>query len=179
MTREEKFNETIKHFTKEDQDIIKKDSAVGLSFLILQDFYEAQIKAKDEKIERLTIRLKLIKEWSDVNEKIILEKDEEIERLTTKLTLCDDAYSKVANDFESAVMEIERLKSDVYHMSYVIKEWQGIKARSIVAMLFWDMKEYDRYSKVNNVQDYVSNKNKFYALESVFKKAYAILKDKQ
>ena len=110
-------------------------------------------------------------------EKQLKAKDEKIERLTTKLTLCDDAYSKVANDFESAVMKIERLKSDVYHMSYVIKEWQGTKARSIVAMLFWDMKKYDRYSKVNNVQDYVSNKNKFYALESVFKKAYKMLKD--
>ena len=105
-------------------------------------------------------------------------KDEEIERLKAKLTLCDDAYSKVANDFESAVMKIERLESDVYHMAYVIKKWQGTKARSIVAMLFWDMKEYDRCSKVNNVQDYVNNKNKFYALESVFKKAYKMLKDR-
>ena len=52
-------------------------------------------------------------------------------------------------------------------------------SHKIVAMLFWDMKKYDRYSKVINVQDYVNNKNKFFALELVFKKAYAMLKDKQ
>ena len=93
------------------------------------DEHEAQLKAKDEEIERL------------------IEKYNEI--LYTP-------YKKMAR---------EELKAE------------RKKTRSIVAMLFWDMKKYDRYSKVNNVQDYVNNKNKFFVLESVFKKAYAMLKD--
>ena len=85
MTREEKFNETIKHFTKEDQDIIKKDSAVGLSFLILQDFYEAQLKAKDEEIKELGEIVQQYLIPSKNYDAIIRDKDEEIVKLKLEL----------------------------------------------------------------------------------------------
>ena len=42
-------------------------------------------------------------------------KDEEIDRLTTKLTLCDNAYTKVTSSLESAVIEIERLEELNYY----------------------------------------------------------------
>ena len=101
--------------------------------------------------------------------------------------LIDKIFDEHEAEIKSLRDEIERQKrinNELLYTPFKKMMREEIKAerkksRSIVAMLFWDMKKYDRYSKVNNVQDYVNNKNKFYALESVFKKAYAILKDKQ
>ena len=91
-------------------------------------------------------------------------KDEEIRRLNNlyadtikELGKLDDAYSKVAYDFESAVMEIERLKIETK------------KARSIVAMLFWEWKKSQRWAGKNH---FASKGN-----EDAFKKAYKMLKD--
>ena len=107
------------------------------------------------------------------------------------LKKADEVVDKIFDNLEAKLKakdeEIERLKekyNEILYTPYKKMAREELKAerkktRSIVAMLFWDMKKYDRYSKVNNVQDYVNNKNKFFVLESVFKKAYAMLKDKQ
>ena len=59
-----------------------------------------------------------IEKLFDEHEVQLKNKDEEIEVLHSHLKTIDEDYSALANDFESAVMEIERLKS------YVEKLWQ-------------------------------------------------------
>lgn len=75
--------------------------------------HEEQIKAKDEKIERLTIRLKLIKEMSDVNEKIIKAKDEEIKELgeiVQQYLIPSKNYDAIIRDKDE---EIAKLKAQL------------------------------------------------------------------
>ena len=122
--------------SKEDADNLENESPKELVDIIcsqseLIDSLEAQLKAKDEEIEKLKAEKECAKSVIDWHEKEC------------------EMYIKL------------------HHQ----------KARSIVAMLFWDIKKYERYSKADDVQDYVNNKNKVYALESIFKKAYAMVKD--
>ena len=105
------------------------------------------------------------------------------------LKKADEVVDKIFDNLEAKLKakdeEIERLKekyNEILYTPYKKMAREELKAerkktRSIVAMLFWDMKKYDRYSKVNNVQDYVNNKNKFFVLELVFKKAYKMIKN--
>ena len=133
----------------------------------------------------------LIGEIFNDHEAQLKAKDEEIERLTAKLTLCDDAYSKVANDFESAVMEIERLKEalevltvmcelgiktqDKY--SKIIQKMKVLnKARSIVAMLFWEWRKYNSNFK-NEENSFIQGRAS--KTKKLFYKAHKMLKDNQ
>ena len=77
-----------------------------------------QLKAKDEEIKELGEIVQQYLIPSKNYDAIIKAKDEEIKRLNNlyadtvkEVGKLDDAYSKIASDFESAVMEIEALKS--------------------------------------------------------------------
>ena len=167
MTREEKREYLLKQFTKNKLSIYLDgfDDGFDCTYDAVKKDFEQELKAKDEEI----VALKAECEYDQRNaarsqrESVSLldrlkAKDEEIKGLGCRIYHAEGYISDLHNNLKD-------------------KKFYDKKARSIVAMLFWDMKKYDRYSKVNNVQDYVNNKNKFYALESVFKKSYKMLKD--
>ena len=107
-------------------------------------------------------------------DEIIKAKDDEIRRL-------NNLYADTIKDLGDALIEIERLKSDVYHMSYVIKEWQGDKARSIVAMLFWEWRKALREADESGASYEFSYGDYWYieAKEKAFRQAHKMLKDNQ
>lgn len=112
---------------------------------------EAQLKAKESDLERQDMIIKCLNIDLDNKEKLLKAKDKEIMRLNNlyadtikEVGKLDEDYSKVASDFESAVMEIDRLKaqlSSVHNLMYRTKHKPNAKARSIVAMLFWEWKK--------------------------------------
>lgn len=88
------YHEFIEQLETFDFDTFGKDDCFdnGDVYQVLQFFAHKiygvlgkQIEAKDEEIESLSKRLKLVKKLSDTNEKIIAEKDEEIERLKAEI----------------------------------------------------------------------------------------------
>jgi len=95
------------------------------------DEHEAQLKAKENDLERQDMIIKCLsmdldsKEWSNVNEKIIKAKDKEIDRLKKE---CEYDQRNAAMSQEESVFLLDELKKE------------RKKARSIVAMLFWKMK---------------------------------------
>ena len=140
----------------------------GYTIALVTEIYndhEAQLKAKDEKLKQL-----------------------------------DDAYSKVASDFESAVMEIEGLKdqlSSVHNIMYRngysdaidcydtfgnfnTRHKPNAKARSIVAMLFWEWKKRNRLYIENKYRNPSANLPLYKQanlMQEVFQEAYKMLKD--
>lgn len=143
------------------------------------DEHEVQFKAKNEKIERLTIRLKLIKEMSDVNEKIINDKDEEIKELgeiVQQYLIPSKNYDAIIRDKDE---EIVKLKLELFRSSPKIA---NKKSRSIVAMLFWRMKRAQRNLAHRNIIGSLSNKvcnAKKQEASFAFSDAIRVLKDNQ
>ena len=136
----------------------KNGGKCGTCKRYVKDNYEAELKAKENDLERQDMIIKCLSMDLDSKEKQLKAKDKRIAELEKNNT--------------NLINDVIVLDNDLHRFLSIERK----KARSIVAMLFWDMKKYDKYSKVNNVQDYVNNKNKFYALEPVFKKAYVMLK---
>jgi len=106
------------------------------------DEHEAQLRAKDDAIELLESMCNLGLETQDKYIRIVKAKDEEIKRL-------------------------EQQSSDLF-LTYLLDEKrQDAKARSIVAMLFWEWKRYIRINlRERGVASYI-----------LFDKAYKILKE--
>ena len=169
--------------------------------------YLLQIKSKDGN-ETLADRwnpdilIEVIDQIYNNHEAQLEAKDEEIEVLHSHLKTIDEDYSALASDFESAVMEIDGLKdqlSSVHNIMYRngysdaidcydtfgnfnTRHKPNAKARSIVAMLFWEWRKAEARYKAewSNKRD-----NRQLSLLSIsssksellFKQAYKMLKD--
>ena len=127
--------------------------------------YEAQLKAKDELLDKL--------------HKVYAEAEYECKAKDEKLKQLDDAYSKVVSDFESAIMEIHYLKTQMTGYSMLFDEPQDAKARSIVAMLFWKWKRRNRLyieNKYRNPSANLALYKQANLMQEVFQEAYKMLK---
>ena len=97
--------------------------------------YEAQLKAQEELLNKL--------------HKAYAEAEYECKAKDEKLKQLDDAYSKVASDFESAVMEIERLK-------------QALAWKLLCTDMAYGLHQYDTWEDVPNTtkESYLKNVSK-------------------
>ena len=121
--------------------------------------FEAQLKAKESDLERQDMIIKCLSMDLDSKEKLLKSKDEEIKVLECR------AYHA-----EGYISDLHNNPKD--------KKFYDKKARSIVAMLFWEWRKdkriYETTSKYKKEKEIV----KLYAncSELSFIKAYAMLK---
>ena len=128
MTREEAkdaFLEELKYILN------TKSVSKEVNFKFIDKIFnghETQLKAKDEEIEKLKTELDNMcngyndpRAWNSVKDDDVFDtfdtfdSEAQLKAKDEKLQQLDDAYSKVVSDFESAVMEIEKLKEEVQY----------------------------------------------------------------
>lgn len=102
----------------------------------------------------------------------------------------DDFIRKIFDEHEAQLKakdeEIEGIKRDLTAFSMILDEPADTKARSIVAMLFWEWKKHkqtlrEKRDEENNETPSRDSLAWFWIVaqsEILFKKAYAMLKDK-
>lgn len=109
---------------------------------------EAQLKAKESDLERQDMIIKCLSMDLDSKEKLLKAKDEEIKVLECR------AYHA-----EGYISDLHNNPKD--------KKFYDKKARSIVAMLFWEWRKWKRWVGKTHADVH----------RVVFEKAYAMLKD--
>ena len=132
----------------------------------------------------------------DLLDKIFDDHEAQLKAKDEKLQQINGAYAEVVLDFESAVMEIERLKaqlSSVHNLMYRngysdaidcydtfgkfnTKHKPNAKSRSIVAMLFWEWRKYNSNFK-NEENSFIQGRAS--KTKELFYKAHKMLKEKQ
>ena len=131
------------------------------------DEHEAQIKAKDEEIEVSRAQrdgaIAVVQDHRAYTAKKCLEikqRDEEIERLNCRV------YHA-----ESYINDLHNHPKD--------KKFYDAKARSIVAMLFWEWRKHKRMYELTKFGSYlaVTHLNNATLSKRIFQKAYKMLKD--
>lgn len=129
----------------------------------LSDSYEAQLKAKDTAIELLESMCNLGLETQNKYSRIVKAKDEEIEKLK--------AY------YEE---RLDTWRSKIWNIPYYA---ETKKARSIVAMLFWE-KRYKKRVFETWVKKHIDmpigtsfRKGMVDEAEAIFERAYKMLKE--
>ena len=138
----------------------------------------------EAQLEEVKFAITVLNKNLELNSELLKAKDEKIQKL-------NDAYANVVCDFEGAVMEIERLKTrpkinfkdlskDMWAVTREIRHVKHEKARSIVAMLFWEWKKRNRLyieNKYRNPSANLALYKQANLMQEVFQEAYKILKD--
>lgn len=116
----------------------------------------------------------------------------ECEDTYSMATMIEDIFEEIFNDFEQQMKakdeEIERLNCRAYHAEGYIndlhnnpkdKKFYYAKARSIVAMLFWEWRKHQRMYELSKFGSYlaVTHLNNATLSKLIFKQAYTMLKD--
>lgn len=125
-----------------------------------------------------------LEEIFDDHEAQLKAKDDEIRRL-------NNLYADTIKDLGDALIEIERLKADKECAKDVINwhekeckqyiKLHHTKARSIVAMLFWEWRKHKRMYELTKFGSYlaITHLNNATLSKLIFQQAYKILKEQQ
>ena len=152
MTREEAIDLAIdEHDCKYAEEFVDK----------IYNEHEAQLKAKESDLERQDMIIKCLSMDLDSKEKLLKAKDELI------------------NDLECRAYHAEGYINDL-HNNPKDKKFYDKKARSIVAMLFWEWRKHKRMYGLSKFGSYlaVTHLNNATLSKLIFQKAYAMLKGK-
>ena len=136
--------------------------AKGANKIIDQIFndHEAQLKAKENDLERQDMIIKCLSMDLDSKEKQLKAKDEEIKDLGCRIYHAEGYINDLHNNPKD-------------------KKFYDKKARSIVAMLFWEWRKHKRmYELTKFVSSLaITHLNNATLSKLIFQKAYAMLKD--
>lgn len=176
---------------EEEKELFKKSSDFAVNYydhtevvslnqvdIVLNQIYndhEAQIKAKDS----ITQDIKEAYEFKSIAYDLLLEaikaKDEEIIELNHTVSGLNEMYLEAKEEIERLINKVVVLDNDLDRFVSIERN----KARSIVAMLFWNMKKASLIKSTGYQYSDGWQKGEELMASKIFKKAYAMLKDKQ
>ena len=124
------------------------------------DYHEAQLKAKENDLERQDMIIKCLSMDLDSKEKQLKAKDEEIKGLGCRIYHAEGYINDLHNNPKD-------------------KKFYDKKARSIVAMLFWEWKKHKRMYELTKFGSYlaITHLNNATLSKLIFQQAYKMLKD--